>query len=255
MLNYLSAELWRMFRRGADKAGWLVFLLLTALAGLLWSSDSPSGPLEVFQDLLVVGLYVALPLAAWANGEAARTDLLANEVAFGLPRSRIYLGKLCGAVLAGLLLFLLTALVFLGVALPLAVRGGWGTTWEVALPLAAWSELGEVVLCALPRYIGAAALAHFLIFSLRPAGLGAVLYYLYLIFGELTLSAVRFQGLGRVGAVLNVLGDVFQPLLLSGPYFSGMPPAEVGQSWLVGAVWTVAASAAGIALFRRREIR
>lgn len=118
MLNYLSAELWRMSRRGADKAGWLVFLLLVALAGWLWSSDDPAGVLEAFQDVLPVGLYLAFPLASWANGDASRTGPLVNEVVFGLPRSRIYLGKLFAAILAGLLLFFLTALVFWGWPFP-----------------------------------------------------------------------------------------------------------------------------------------
>ena len=256
MLNYLSAELWRMSRRGSDKAGWLVFLLLVALAGWLWSSDDPAGVLEAFQDVLPVGLYLAFPLASWANGDASRTGPLVNEVVFGLPRSRIYLGKLFAAILAGLLLFFLTALAFLGVALPLAARDGWGTwTGDPVLGLAAWAALGKAVVCVLPRYIGAAALAHLLVFSLHTAGLGAVLYYLYLAFGELMLAAVSFHGLGLVGTVLNILGDALQPFLLCGPYFSGMPPVEVGQSWLVGAAWVAATSVAGIALFRRREIR
>lgn len=256
MLNYLSAELWRMSRRGSDKAGWLVFLLLVALMGWLWSSDDPAGVLEAFQDVLPVGLYLAFPLASWANGDASRTGPLVNEVVFGLPRSRIYLGKLLAAVLAGLLLFFLTVLAFLGVALPLAARDGWGTwTGDPVLGLAAWAALGRAVVCVLPRYVGAAALAHLLVFSLHTAGLGAVLYYLYLAFGELMLAAVSFHGLGLVGTVLNLLGDALQPFLLCGPYFSGMPPVEVGQSWLVGAAWVAATSAVGIALFRRREIR
>ena len=256
MLNYLSAELWRMSRRGADKAGWLVFLLLVALAGWLWSSDDPAGVLEAFQDVLPVGLYLAFPLASWANGDASRTGPLVNEVVFGLPRSRIYLGKLLAAVLAGLLLFFLTVLAFLGVALPLAARDGWGTwTGDPVLGLAAWAALGRAVVCILPRYVGAAALAHLLVFSLHTAGLGAVLYYLYLAFGELMLAAVSFHGLGVVGTVLNILGDALQPFLLCGPYFSGMPPVDVGQSWLVGAAWVAATSVAGIALFRRRKIR
>ena len=256
MLNYLSAELWRMSRRSGEKASWLVFLLLTALTGWLWGSDSPAGVLEAFQDVLPAGFYMAFPLAAWANGDASRTGALANEVVFGLPRGRIYLGKFLAAVLAGLLLFFLTALAFLGVALPLTAQDGWGTwTGDPVLALSAWTALGKAVLCILPRYIGAAALAHLLIFSLRTAGLGAVLYYLYLTLGELMLAAISFHGLGIVGTVLNTLGDVLQPLLLSGPYFSGMPPAEVGQSWLVGAAWVAATSVAGIALFRRREIR
>ena len=256
MLNYLSAELWRMSRRGADKAGWLVFLLLVALAGWLWSSDDPAGVLEAFQDVLPVGLYLVFPLASWANGDASRTGPLVNEVVFGLPRSRIYLGKLLAAVLAGLLLFFLTVLAFLGVALPLAARDGWGTwTGDPVLGLAAWAALGKAVVCVLPRYIGAAALAHLLLFSLRSAGLGAVLYYLYFFFGEMTLAAVSFQGMGLVGTALNTLGDLLRPFLLSGPYFMDMPPAEVGQSWTVGAVWVAGASALGLALFRRREIR
>ena len=62
------------------------------------------------------------------------------------------------------------------------------------------------------------------------------------------------SGAGKT-TVLNILGDALQPFLLCGPYFSGMPPVEVGQSWLVGAAWVAATSAVGIALFRRREIR
>ena len=255
MLNYLNAELWRMSRRWSDRIGWVVFLLLAALTGWLWGSDVPEGVLEAFGVLLPLGLFVGAPLAAWAEGDAGRTGLLHNEVAFGLTRAQIYLGKLCAAVLAGLLLFGLTALAFLGTALPLSAQGG-GEAWrgDPVLAAAAWGALGEEVLCALPRYIGAVSLGYFLTFSLRAAGAGVVIYYLYLIFGELILAAVSFPGLGAAGTVLEALGDLLRPLLLTGPYFSGMPPAEVGQSWLVGAVWTAATTAAGLALFRRREI-
>ena len=256
MLNYLSAELWRMRCRRLDLAQWMIFLLLAALAGWFCGTGSPAEALEAFQNLLPAGLYAALPLTSWAEGDAARTGLLTNEIVFGLPRGRIYLGKLFAAFLMGLLLFLFTALAFLGVALPLAAQDGWGP-WEgdPVLALAVWIQLLEAVLCALPRYFGAAALAHLLLFSLRSAGLGAVLYYLYFFFGEMTLAAVSFQGMGLVGTALNTLGDLLRPFLLSGPYFMDMPPAEVGQSWTVGAVWVAGASALGLALFRRREIR
>ena len=60
---------------------------------------------------------------------------------------------------------------------------------------------------------------------------------------------------GDARTALNTLGDLLRPFLLSGPYFMDMPPAEVGQSWTVGAVWVAGASALGLALFRRREIR
>ena len=122
MLNYLSAELWRMRCRRLDLAQWMIFLLLAALAGWFCGTGSPAEALEAFQNLLPAGLYAALPLTSWAEGDAARTGLLTNEIVFGLPRGRIYLGKLFAAFLMGLLLFLFTALAFLGVALPWPLR-------------------------------------------------------------------------------------------------------------------------------------
>ena len=259
MLNYLSAELWRMSRRGSDKAGWLVFLLLVALAGWLWSSDDPAGVLEAFQDVLPVGLYLAFPLASWANGDASRTGPLVNEVVFGLPRSRIYLGKLLAAVLAGLLLFFLTALAFLGVALPLAARDGWGTwTGDPVLGLAAWATLGRAVVCILPRYVGAVSLAYFLLFTIRPAGVGTVLYYLYITVGEVTLAAVRVMDMGVAGELLNRLAEAVRPFLLSNAYFvfsQESTPPTLENSWLTGALWLFLTTVPGLFLFRRREIR
>ena len=251
MLNYLSAELWRMTRRRAACTGWGIYLCLAFLSGLTLRGTSPWECVLAFRNFMLIGLYVAMPLAGWAGGGLDRAGGLTNEVSFGLPRTRIYLGKLSAALLAGTALFLLTtAAFFLGALSPEAVLDAGGEDRALA-----GFALLYAMFQSLPRYVGAAALAHLLVFSLHTAGLGAVLYYLYLAFGELMLAAVSFHGLGVVGTVLNILGDALQPFLLCGPYFSGMPPVDVGQSWLVGAAWVAATSAVGIALFRRREIR
>ena len=119
MLNYLSAELWRMTRRRLDLIWCAAYLLLVGVVALSWTGAPLHQTMEGFRDFLVIGLYLGYPLAALADGEARRLGTLRNEVSYGLPWGRIYLGKLCSALLAGTVLFLLTAAVFFAVGFPL----------------------------------------------------------------------------------------------------------------------------------------
>lgn len=254
MLNYLSAELWRMMRRRVACAGWGIYLLLTFLTGLTLRGNPFSECLLAFQNAMVMGLYVALPLADWAGSGVDRAGSLANEVSFGLPRTRIYLGKLSAALLVGTILFLLTTVVFfLGALAPSAVLAL--SREDRAL---ASMALLIAMLHSLPRYVGAVSLAYFLVFSIRPAGAGTVLYYLYIVLGELTLASVRIMSMGVLGDLLNRLVGVLQPFLLSNAYFVygyGNVPPTLGNSWLTGALWLVLTTGLGLLLFRRREIR
>ena len=123
------------------------------------------------------------------------------------------------------------------------------------MPGPAW---GEDVLCALPRYIGALSLAYLLCFTLYPSGLGAGLYYIYIFFGEMFVSAVRLYNLGPAGEAFNALTDTMRPYLLSGRFYtygSSQPPPGVEQSWLTGLVWLAVTTAVGLWVFRRREIK
>ena len=254
MLNYLSAELWRMSRRRIAWLGWALFLILTALAGLLWGMANMAEAMEAFADLLLLGVYLVYPLAAWADGEASRGGQLRNEAAFGLPRTRIYLGKLWAALIAGLALFLLTAAVFFGATIPLV---GGAPVGEEAL-LFARAYLIRETLIALPRYVGALSLAYLLCTAFRMPGLGAVLFYLYITFGELTLAAIEINGLGLVGALLDTFARAVRPYLLTGAFISygdTFARPGVAVSWATGLLWLVFTSAAGLFLFRRREIR
>ena len=111
---------------------------------------------------------------------------------------------------------------------------------------------------SLPRYVGAVSLAYFLVFTLRPAGVGTILYYLYITIGELTLAAVRVMGMGLVGNMLNHLAEAVRPFLLTNAYFVysyGNVPPTLGNSWLTGALWLGVTTGLGLLLLRRREIR
>lgn len=254
MLNYLSAELWRMTRRRAACTGWGIYLCLVFLSGLTLRGNSPWECVLTFRNFMLLGLYVAMPLAGWAGGGLDRAGGLTNEVSFGLPRTRIYLGKLSAALLAGTALFLLTtAAFFLGALSPKAVLDAGGEDRALA-----GFALLYAMLHSLPRYVGAVSLAYFLVFTLRPAGAGTILYYLYITIGELTLAAVRVMGMGVVGNMLNHLAEAVRPFLLTNAYFVysyGNVPPTLGNSWLTGALWLGVTTGLGLLLFRRREIR
>ena len=252
MLNYLSAELWRMTRRRGDLLAWGVFLLLVLLVGLTYRGSTPWAVLMGFENFMVMGLYLAFPLAEWAGGGSERSGGLVNEVAFGLPRARIYLGKLFAALLVGTALFLLTAFVFFMGALSTGtVLAQSGEEWAMVS-----AGLLLAMLRSLPRYVGAVSLACFLVFTLRPAGVGAVLYYLYITLGELVLSVSSFYGLGPVGELVNRFMALVRPFLLSSTYYGlGNVPSTLCNSWLTGALWLVLTTGLGLILFRRKEIR
>ena len=250
MLNYLSAELWRMVRRRSVCVGWGLYLLLVFLVGLTLRGNVPWECLMDFQNFMVVGIYAAPPLAGWAFGG----ENLTNEVSFGLPRVRIYLGKLSAALLMGVVLFLLTtAVFFMGALSPAAVLDQSGED-----RLLVGAGLLQAMLFSLPRYVGAVALAYFLAFTLRSAVAGTVLYYLYITIGELTLASIRLMGMGAVGSFLNRLAEAVRPFLLSDAYFYygiGETHATLGNGWLTGALWLAFTAGLGLLLFRRREIR
>lgn len=254
MLNYLSAELWRMTRRRAACTGWGIYLCLVFLSGLTLRGNSPWECVLTFRNFMLLGLYVAMPLAGWAGGGLDRAGGLTNEVSFGLPRARIYLGKLSAALLAGTVLFLLTtAAFFLGALSPSAVLGLSGEDRALA-----GMELLVSMLHSLPRYVGAVSLAYFLLFTIRPAGVGTVLYYLYITVGEVTLAAVRVMDMGAAGELLNRLAEAVRPFLLSNAYFvfsQESTPPTLENSWLTGALWLFLTTVPGLFLFRRREIR
>ena len=254
MLNYLSAELWRMTRRRAACTGWGLYLLLTFLTGLTFRGNPALECILAFQNFMVMGLYVAMPLAGWAGGGLDRAGGLANEVSFGLPRARIYLGKLSAALLAGTVLFLLTtAAFFLGALSPKAVLDAGGEDRALA-----GFALLYAIFQSLPRYVGAVSLAYFLLFTIRPAGVGTVLYYLYITVGEVTLAAVRVMDMGVAGELLNRLAEAVRPFLLSNAYFvfsQESTPPTLENSWLTGALWLFLTTVPGLFLFRRREIR
>ena len=253
MLNYLGAELWRMFHRRQWLALYGGCLALVLLAAVLWGNGTQARAVETLRDLLAAGLYLCFPLAGLTAGDLWRNGTLGNEISCGLPRARIYVGKFLASLAVAVVLLALMLGLYLVVMLALADRSG---AEEL---LSAWRELGRGLAVALPRYLGALSLAHALCFTLRTGGLAPVLYYLYLTIGELFLGAIHAEGLGLLGVVLNTLAGAARPILLTGGFYSygavGGSPAGPIQSWLVGLGWLLITTAVGWRIFSRREVK
>ncbi|UQT50775.1 ABC transporter permease [Flavonifractor plautii] len=97
----------------------LVLLALAAGLPLLWRfafgdmfRGSFGDGLSLLIPFFTAGLYLAVVVADEVFSDQYKNDTLKNEVSFGLPRRRIYLGKLVTAAGIGLLLAFLTLLVY-----------------------------------------------------------------------------------------------------------------------------------------------
>ena len=203
--------------------------------------------LSLLTPFFTVGLYLAVVVADEVFSDQYKNDTLKNEVSFGLPRRRIYLGKLVTAAGIGLVLAFLTLLVYAvlcRVLLPGAV-GDW-----VQIQTFLFRLLG-----ALPLWMGALSLTVAAMFNLAHT---------------IPMMVVVLGCLGGLSSVLRMVmrtgvdwlargAEMLYHLLLTAPMdVMEVPlwsPAWLGWTWGVGLLWTLGAAAAGLALFARRDIR
>lgn len=251
MRNYLAAECYKIFRR---KYLYITLLVVLALEGLLiwgywftWSHGNTgvdfSGSLMTLFMMVSIGLYAAILTGDMVFSEQYKYNTLKNEVAYGTPRPRIYLGKLMVATLVALM----AAVVMVGVYL--------GFCW-ILLPHneadgSALATLGYVLAGALPLWLGAQALT----------------MACYFIIPNNTLAAfVVVALLGVLPPILQLCGLLIHPgfehirqlmpaVLLEQLYQRAFQTDYLGLCWIVGLVLTVAATLVGIVTFQKREIR
>ena len=251
MRNYLAAECYKIFRR---KYLYITLLVVLALEGLLiwgywftWSHGNTgvdfSGSLMTLFMMVSIGLYAAILTGDMVFSEQYKYNTLKNEVAYGTPRPRIYLGKLLVATLVALM----AAVVMVGIYL--------GFCW-ILLPHneadgSALATLGYVLAGALPLWLGAQALT----------------MACYFIIPNNTLAAfVVVALLGVLPPILQLCGFLIHPgfehvrqlmpaVLLEQLYQRAFQTDYLGLCWIVGLVLTVAATLVGIVTFQKREIR
>lgn len=251
MRNYLSAECYKVFHRSYFYVTLLVCLALEGL--LLWGSwltyhwgntsiDFYSTALMI-PVLLSVGMYATLLTTDMVFSDQYKYTTLKNEVSYGLSRSRIYAGKL----LVSLLVSLVAAVIMVGFYL----LGCWVLYPHNALDQAALSLIGYTLSGALPLWFGAQAVVTFCYFHVRSS----------------TVAAFAAVGiLGVLPSILQAFGMLFHPVFetlrqvtpsfmldnLKNMAFDG---SYLGLCWASGLIWCAVFTAAGLVLFRNKEIR
>lgn len=255
MLNYMRAEFYKAFRR---KYTWIALLVMIVLEALLAggfifinSNGSHVGFSEsmlTMLQMLQIGFYATLLTGDIVFADQYKHSTLKNEVSFGVPRARIYLGKL--AVQFAISVFYCVVMVAVYTAI------SWLFLYRDAAEVMAQTMqvTGYCLAVAFPLWAGVQALTCACMFLLHSS------------------TAASFAAVGLVcipGPVLQMLTMFnFAGRELCAKIYTWLPTAILEQStqiagssallqkaWIVGAVWFAAATAAGLLGFSRREIK
>ena len=256
MLDYLRAECYKMLRRSYL---WMALLItggLELVLVLLWAwlngdtvNMTASTGFTMVLYLLSLGYYATAITSDIVFSDQYKYNTLKNEVAYGIPRARIYLGKL----FAGVLLSIGACALLLGwyallCALMLPGDGG---------ALEALKVLGFALLCAFPVWLGSQALYLLCFFSIRGNTAATIL--------GICIIALLGQVLTFLSLLLSVSAPALADCLLAVHSLLLTSPLEnftaaiwdwsrVSWAWLVGAGWCVGTTALGLWRFSRKEI-
>lgn len=252
MGKYLAGEFYKVFRRKYFYLTVAALLGLETLLVILWSwmnraGDGMShiaGPdgFTMILWMLSVGYFASILICDMVFSEQYKHNTLKNEVSFGLPRARIYLGKL---VVEALVSVGLCLLVFLWYGLLCRVLLPAGGSWTAAL-----GDVGFGLLAALPAWMACLAFMHMLFFLMRGTTAAAM------------IAAVMVTMAGQLFQALSMLVHkgflVLYRLLFTSPLDGIMDRigdwSVVGWSWAVGAGWILVTTAIGLMAFRKKEI-
>ncbi len=256
MLNYVSAELYKLTRKKGLFVGVGLLLLLESLlfipgAFLKEELQNLADAYLAFLGLaLGLGLLLAPLFAARSFDDQHGNGTFKNEIVYGIPRSRIYLGKLLTGMLAGTV----SAVAVMGWYLLLVLlftRPGPDSVW--------WGVLWRTVGTAWLSWLSALSFAFFLMMRLKSSAAAIVASYLVTILGTpLALTVGSDPGSPAWACVLSRLfygyACLYQIDLLAGDA-GGSIMAALGNTLASCGIWTLGLTALGMFLFQRQEIK
>lgn len=245
MVKYLNAELYKV-RHRAYPAGFLAVVLggITALFLLVKLEGNMNVAMEdmvhILGMALIAGLYLVVAICDMVFSDQYKFNTMKNEVSYGLPRLRIYFGKLAAAAIMSVLLC--AVIVGYYMALSLLLFPAEGELGEILR----WG--GEQLLQALPLWLGGLGLFQALLFTMKGSTSATVVYFL--VVGMLD-SVLKLLGL-LVPSMASLVQKALDCLLQTP--FGMMPNVDISHAWLVGMGWLVVSTVVGAVVFQKREI-
>ena len=256
MLDYLRAECYKMLRRSYLWIALLIVGGLELVLVLLWAwlngdmvNMTASTAFTMVLYLLSMGYYATAITSDIVYSDQYKFNTLKNEVAYGIPRVRIYLGKLFASCL-------------LSVGACIVLLGWYALLCALMLPgdgavLEAVKVLGFALLCAFPVWLGSQALYILFYFTIRGSTAAVIL--------GVCIIAILGQMLTFLSLIVSLPAPALADALLAARGLLLTTPLEniteaiwdwsrVGWAWAVGAGWCVGATALGLWCFQRREI-
>lgn len=250
MVNYLRAELYKVLHRKNYTYGFLLFLLVGA--GFLvftWAYTNSRGNDVGFAfgagmlgTLLSMGFYAVVVTGDIVFSEQYKFNTLKNEVSYGIPRVRLYLGKLAVSCLVAVVSCILVISFYLALC------------WAVLPhdPTLDGEVLRTVVfqaLAMLPLWLGAQGLV-FCFFTVFKSSTGASFAFIGVLVAvpEILKLLTYFvhPGFAKVRAFL--LNTAYETMPLPWDW------ATVGYGCAVGIGWFLASTLLGVLSLRKREI-
>lgn len=262
MLNYISAELYKLRYKKSLFIGIVALLVLESqfFVPAFWIADQPlKDELLSFLDaLLPLGFFLAPVFAVLVFDNQYGHETLKNEVVFGIPKSRIYLGKLLTAMLVGTV----AAVLVVGWYLLLCAL-----TVGPLVDAQLWAQFLINMTTAWLTWLSALSFAMCLLFSLGSSTMAMVAAYLVAFLG-VPVGIIGTNPDPNYGPALWI--KVLVNLFYSAPFKrfwynfgeiytpNFQPPLDWSPLWhalLVCALWVGITTALGLFFFRRREVK
>lgn len=265
MLNYISGELYKTFRRKYTKISLAVIALL-CIAGnaLIRMTFSIAGKMNSAYPfylgiMLMPMCFAILTLVVDAVfSDEYKYGTLKNPISFGISRGEMYFGKLIVEIVLMLVAIALVLVVYTASALVFSQLGA-----HDAIEWQAVSLFLQKTALSLPLWLGMLGILNMLVFAFRSNAL----------FGMSAMLVFSFPGpvLGMLASLRPWLEAIYKltisrqfslltggaGFMIGGPGPAARPvqPEIIPWCILVGLSWFAVSSIAGYLLFRRREIK
>lgn len=265
MLNYISGELYKTFRRKYTKISLAVITLLciagNALVRMVFSiSGKMNSAYPFYLGIMLMPMcFAILTLVVDAVfSDEYKYGTLKNPISFGISRGEMYFGKLIVEIVLMLVIVAWILVVYTASALVFSQLGAHDPIeWQAV------SLFLQKTALSLPLWLGMLGILNMLVFAFRSNtlfGMSAVLVFSFPgpVLGMLAslrpwLEAVYKLTISRQFSLLT--GGAGFMMGGPGPAARPVQPEIIPWCILVGLSWFAVSSIAGYLLFRRREMK
>ena len=275
MLNYIHAELYKATHRVYT---WIMLGLIFLGEGFLFTiwfdqRDYTTffNAVSIVGSMMILGFFATLFTCDIVFAGQHQNGTLKNEVSFGLSRTKIYLGKFIAMTILSVLAMVIALGVYLAVCrvmLPDYVADA--VYYEGGGALAALEIVGVGVLTELPVWLGCQAIICAASFLLNSAIVANVVA-LGVVMGSRFILYISILFMREDNPLVPLLAKIYSwlPYEILNAAYPGVgrlindDPAPtiaiswemVARGWIIGGFWLIFATAVGLYLFHKKEVK